>query len=127
MVRFGTQGPGTALQMPNWDAEYKRQTPFKQGIGLYNMWQALSPDTRKWIAGLFGGGDDEVLDAKVITERDPIIDAQVSDEGEPVYGKEATKYTPFRRGSEGELELRPGASILDIPITTEGLEYWGRL
>lgn len=71
MVRFGTQGPGVALQMPNWDAEYKRQTPFKQGIGLYGMWQAPSPDTRNWIASLFGGGDDEVMDAKVITERDP--------------------------------------------------------
>ena len=126
MVRFGTQGPGVSLQMPNWDAEYRRQTPFKQAVGLYNMWQSLSPDTRHWLAGLFGG-DDEILDAKVSTERDPIIDAQVSTDGGPAYGEEVAKYTPFKKGSEGELELRPGTSILDIPITTEGLEYWGQL
>lgn len=74
MVRFGTQGPGMALQMPNWDTEYKRATPFKQIIGLYNMWQSLSPDTRNAIAKLFGGGEDEILDAPAETGRDEVLD-----------------------------------------------------
>lgn len=74
MVRFGTQGPGMALQMPNWEAEYKRATPFKQVVGLYNMWQSLSPDTRNAIAKLFGGGEDEILDAPAETDRDEVLD-----------------------------------------------------
>ena len=74
MVRFGTQGPGMALQMPNWEAEYKRATPFKQVVGLYNMWQSLSPDTRNAIAKLFGGGEDEILDTPVNTNRDEVLD-----------------------------------------------------
>lgn len=77
MVRFQTQGPGVALQMPNWDTEYKRQTPFKQAVGLYNMWQSLSPDTRNWLASLFKGDDygDEEL-----PPRDEILDVTVNPE-----------------------------------------------
>lgn len=109
MVRFQTQGPGVSLQTPNWDAEYKRQTPFKQIVGLYNMWQSLSPDTRNWIAGLFGGGEDEILDAKA-DPRDPILDEVVNPDagtlerfgdndwrevGNIRYtGEESDKYTP---------------------------------
>lgn len=74
MVRFQTQGPGVSLQNPNWDAEYKRQTPFKQIVGLYNMWQSLSPDTRNAIAKLFGGGEDEILDAPAEMGRDEVLD-----------------------------------------------------
>jgi hypothetical protein len=64
--------------MPDWSAEYRRQTPFKQMVGLYNMWQSLSPDTRDWIAGLFGGGKDDILDAPAERGRDPILDEIVS-------------------------------------------------
>lgn len=74
MVRFQTQGPGMALKMPDWSAEYRRQTPFKQMVGLYNMWQSLSPDTRNWFAELFGGGKDDILDAPAEQGRDPILD-----------------------------------------------------
>lgn len=78
MVRFGTQGPSVKLQMPDWNAEYKRATPFKQMAGLYGMWAALSPDFRNKIAKLFGGGDDEVLDAPADRTRDEILDEPVN-------------------------------------------------
>lgn len=120
MVRFQTQGPGVSLQAPNWDAEYKRQTPFKQIVGLYNMWQSLSPDTRNWIASLFGGGEDEILDAKT-DPRDPILDEVVNpnagtlerygdndwrEVGDIQYtGEESDKYTP-----KNPLEVEVGST-----------------
>lgn len=47
MARFTVQGPRVSY------APVQSQKPFQQLIGLYGMWQALSPDTRNWIASLF--------------------------------------------------------------------------
>lgn len=51
MTRFSASGPRigyTPTEGPK---------PFKQIVGLYDMWQSLSPDTRNWIASLFSGKD----------------------------------------------------------------------
>lgn len=51
MTRFSANGPRinyTPTEGPK---------PAKQIIGLYNMWQSLAPETRKWIADLFKGKD----------------------------------------------------------------------
>lgn len=47
MTRFQATGPRVTYK------PVERDRPFKQIVGLYNMWQSLSPDTRKWIADLF--------------------------------------------------------------------------
>ena len=47
MARFSAQGPRVTY------VPVQSEKPFKQLVGLYGMWQALSPDTRKWIADLF--------------------------------------------------------------------------
>lgn len=52
MTRFSASGPRigyTPTEGPK---------PVKQIIGLYNMWQSLAPETRKWIADLFKGNDE---------------------------------------------------------------------
>lgn len=51
--------------------------PFKQMVGLYNMWQALSPETREWLAGLFKSDKDKMMDEPADMERDPILDAEM--------------------------------------------------
>lgn len=67
MTRFQASGPrvGYVAKEP--------LKPFKQVVGLYNQWQSLSPETRNWIASLFGS-NNEVLDTDVSTERDPVLD-----------------------------------------------------
>lgn len=47
MTRFNATGPRVTYK------PVERDRPFKQIVGLYNMWQSLSPETRKWIADLF--------------------------------------------------------------------------
>lgn len=47
MTRFQATGPRVTYK------PVERGRPFNQLIGLYGMWQALSPETRKWIADLF--------------------------------------------------------------------------
>lgn len=47
MTRFQATGPRVTYK------PVERDRPFKQIVGLYNMWQSLSPETRKWIADLF--------------------------------------------------------------------------
>lgn len=140
MVRFQTQGPSVGLPGQDWNAEYKRQTPFKQVVGLYNMWQSLSPDTRNWLAGLFGGGDDEVLDAPT-DQRDEILDTTVnpdagtlqrfgddwSEIGDIKYidDDRPKKYTPFKQGTA---ELRDGLYGIDIPVgNLDPYGIWGGL
>lgn len=68
MTRFQASGPriGYVAKEP--------LKPYKQIVGLYDQWQSLSPETRNWIASLFGGGEDEILDTPVSTERDPVMD-----------------------------------------------------
>lgn len=76
MTRFQASGPRI---------EYTAKEPlkpFKQVVGLYNQWQSLSPETRNWIASLFGGGKDEILDTEVSTERDPVMDYTTEPSGD---------------------------------------------
>lgn len=47
MTRFQATGPRVTY------TPVERDRPFKQIVGLYNMWQSLPPETRKWIADLF--------------------------------------------------------------------------
>ena len=81
MTRFQASGPRVGYKAK------EPLKPFKQIVGLYDMWQSLSPDTRNWIASLFGGGKDEVLDTQVTTERDPILDYEVTT-GPSTYGRD---------------------------------------
>ena len=62
MTRFQATGPRIRYVPP--EANPRRETPVKQLIGLYNMWQSISPDTRNWIASLFSGKDKsaEIVD-----------------------------------------------------------------
>lgn len=46
-TRFQTQGPRVGY------TPVERDRPFKQIVGLYNMWQSLAPETRDRIAGWF--------------------------------------------------------------------------
>ena len=73
MVRFQAQQPELRLIQQPVDADDKRETPFKQLVGLYGMWASLAPETRNAIANFFGG-EDEALDTAVDTNRDPILD-----------------------------------------------------
>lgn len=84
MTRFSASGPRinyTPIEGPK---------PIKQIIGLYNMWQSLSPDTRNWIASLFSGKDkptetvDEIQNPEVqMAGYDPNLDMSMTRE-EPV-------------------------------------------
>jgi hypothetical protein len=84
MTRFSASGPRiryTPTEGPK---------PVKQIIGLYNMWQSLSPDTRNWIASLFSGKDksaetvDEIQNPEVqMAGYDPNFDMSMTRE-EPV-------------------------------------------
>lgn len=64
--------------------------PFKQIVGLYNMWQSLSPETRAWIASLFSGKDTPAEEVAAIENPeltmagyDPSLDMRMA-RGEPV-------------------------------------------
>ena len=72
MTRFAANGPRINY------TPVQPTKPFKQIVGLYDMWQALSPDTRNWIAGLFKSDKDKMMDGPVSTERDPILDFEVT-------------------------------------------------
>lgn len=61
MTQFQATGPRV---------DYTPQEGPKAGdqlIGLYNMWQSISPETRNWIAGLFKSNGEE---SPVTTEQD---------------------------------------------------------
>ena len=77
MVRFQAQQPGLRLIQQPVDADDKRETPFKQLVGLYGMWASLAPETRNAIANIFGG-EDEVLDTAADVNRDPVLDEVVN-------------------------------------------------
>lgn len=48
MTRFETQGPRIEYH------PVESQKPVQQIIGLYNMWQSISPETKARIKNLFG-------------------------------------------------------------------------
>lgn len=48
MTRFQTQGPRIEYH------PVESQKPVQQIIGLYNMWQSISPETKARIKNLFG-------------------------------------------------------------------------
>lgn len=43
------------------------QKPFEQLVGLYNMWQSISPRTREWLASLFRRKNDANADHRDVT------------------------------------------------------------
>lgn len=81
MTRFNATGPRV---------NYTPQEGPKAGdqlIGLYNMWQSISPETRHWIAGLFkSDGESEPL----TTEQDLVSGG--------MYGAEQAANTGLQRG-----------------------------
>ena len=84
MTRFSASGPRisyTPIEGPK---------PFKQIVGLYNMWQSLSPDTRNWIASLFSGKDKPAETVSEIENPelqmagyDPNLDMSMTREDQP--------------------------------------------
>lgn len=71
--------------------------PFKQIVGLYNMWQSLSPETRAWIASLFSGKDTPAEEVAAIENPeltmagyDPSLDMRMAREGAESY-EDATR------------------------------------
>jgi hypothetical protein len=81
MTRFSASGPRISY------TPTEGPKPVKQIIGLYNMWQSLSPDTRNWIASLFSGKDksaetvDEIQNPEVqMAGYDPNLDMSMTRE-----------------------------------------------
>ena len=60
MARFEASGPRISY------APGESPKPFKQIVGLYNMWQSLAPETRAWIASLFSGKDEPAEEVETI-------------------------------------------------------------
>lgn len=84
MTRFSASGPRISY------TPTEGSKPVKQIIGLYNMWQSLSPDTRNWIASLFSGKDKPAEEVQTIENPelqmagyDPNLDMSMTRE-EPV-------------------------------------------
>lgn len=80
MTRFQTQGPRVAY------APVESEKPFKQIVGLYNMWQALGPETREWIANLFRRKGRVTSDAL-----DPALDTSLVYQKLPDFNSTAAK------------------------------------
>lgn len=86
MIRFSASGPRinyTPTEGPK---------PAKQIIGLYNMWQSLAPETRKWIADLLKGKDKPAEEVQTIENPelqmagyDPNFDMSMTREGAESY------------------------------------------
>lgn len=81
MTRFNANGPRISY------TPTEGPKPVKQIIGLYNMWQSLSPDTRNWIASLFSGKDkpaetvDEIQNPELqMAGYDPNLDMSMTRE-----------------------------------------------
>lgn len=67
MIRFSASGPRisyTPIEGPK---------PFKQIVGLYDMWQALAPETRAWIASLFADKDKPAEEVQTIENPEVIM------------------------------------------------------
>jgi hypothetical protein len=67
MTRFSASGPRisyTPIEGPK---------PFKQIVGLYDMWQALAPETRAWIASLFADKDKPAEEVQTIENPEVIM------------------------------------------------------
>lgn len=84
MTRFSASGPRISY------TPTEGPKPFKQIVGLYNTWQSLSPETRKWFADLFKGKDEpaetveEIKNPELIMAGyDPSLETPMADE-EPV-------------------------------------------
>ena len=84
MTRLQTQGPRISY------TPTEGPKPVKQIIGLYDMWQSLAPETRKWIADLFKGKDKPAEEVQTIENPelqmagyDPNLDMSMTRE-EPV-------------------------------------------
>lgn len=75
MTRFLTQGPRIDY------TPVGSEKPFKQIVGLYNMWQSLGPETREWIANLFRRKGRVESD-----ELDPALDTSLVYQEVPEFG-----------------------------------------
>lgn len=64
MVRFQASGP-----QPSY-TPVEGPEAGDQLIGLYNMWQSISPETRDWLAGLFKSDASEEENPELATEQD---------------------------------------------------------
>lgn len=78
MTRFQASGPRIDY------TPVERDRPFKQLVGLYNMWQSLGPDTRDWIANLFRKSGEVQSDAI-----NPAIDTTLTYQEIPELGSKA--------------------------------------
>lgn len=99
MTRFNPSGPRIGY------TPIQPLKPFKQMVGLYNMWQALSPETRDWIANLFKSDKDKLMDEPTDTERDPIMDYETGG-GSPTY----------QRDYDNVMESWEGRTPVDIEV-----------
>lgn len=108
MTRFNATGPRISY------APIEGPKPFKQIVGLYDMWQALAPETRAWIASLFADKDRPAEEVQTIenpeltmTGYDPNLDMSMARE-EPVgwdqdlldYGQNMIVGLPVELGSK---------------------------
>lgn len=66
MTRFQASGPRVRY------TPVESEKPFKQIVGLYNMWQSLSPETREWIGNLFRRKGK-------VTSQEPALDPSLMD------------------------------------------------
>lgn len=64
MVRFQASGP-----QPSY-TPVEGPKAGDQLIGLYNMWQSISPETRDWLAGLFKSAASDEENPGLATEQD---------------------------------------------------------
>ena len=64
MVRFQASGP-----QPSY-TPVEGPKAGDQLIGLYNVWQSISPETRDWLAGLFKSDTSEEKNPELATEQD---------------------------------------------------------
>lgn len=80
MTRFQTQGPRIDY------TPVESEKPFKQIVGLYNMWQSLGPETREWIANLFRHKGKIKSD-----ELDPALDTSLAYQEVPDFESEGAR------------------------------------
>lgn len=79
MTRFQASGPRIGYR------PQQGTKPFEQMVGLYNMWQALPPHTRDWVASLFKTKGEMGIAGD---ELDPNLDTALTHTGIPDWNSE---------------------------------------
>lgn len=67
MTRFNATGPRISY------TPTEGPKPFKQIVGLYNIWQSLAPETRAWIASLFADKDTPAEEVETVENPEVIM------------------------------------------------------